>query len=177
MINKIVVVDDDRVTVSMLERVLTQHGYLVFTAGDGASGYELVKKEKPEILISDMLLPKIHGIDLCKKVKEDPELEQIKVVLITAVYKSAAFMSDIKSCGADHYFEKPINMQGLLNWIEGFSPKIPEIEKTDEKKPEEKVEPPEEKKPKPDKHYKPVDVEDLMSELEEFLPKKKKKKE
>ena len=54
---------------------------------------------------------------------------------------------------------------------------VPEIKKTDEKEPEEKVEPPEERKPKPDKYYKSVDVEELMSQIEEFLPKKKKKKE
>ena len=123
MAAKILVIDDDRVTASLLEKLLRKEGYIVFTASDGVSGFELVKLYQPELVISDMLLPRLHGIDLCKKIKEDPALNKTKIILITAVYKGTATETDIKSWGADYYFEKPINTKSLLEWIKTNIPK------------------------------------------------------
>jgi DNA-binding response OmpR family regulator len=123
MAAKILVIDDDRVTASLLEKLLRKEGYIVFTASDGVSGFELVKLHQPELVISDMLLPRLHGIDLCKKIKEDPALNKTKIILITAVYKGTATETDIKNWGADYYFEKPINTKSLLEWIKANIPK------------------------------------------------------
>ena len=123
MAAKILVIDDDRVTASLLEKLLRKEGYIVFTASDGVSGFELVKLHQPELVISDMLLPRLHGIDLCKKIKEDPALNKTKIILITAVYKGTATETDIKNWGADYYFEKPINTKSLLEWIKTNIPK------------------------------------------------------
>ncbi|MCK4263897.1 MAG: response regulator [Candidatus Aminicenantes bacterium] len=120
MSKKIVVIDDDRITLTMLEMVFSRHGFQVFSALDGAEGYELVQKEKPDILISDMLLPKIHGTELCKKIKETPELKQTKVILMTAVYKGPSFRFEARDCGADDFIEKPLDMKDLLSRIDKF---------------------------------------------------------
>lgn len=120
MSKKIVVIDDDRITLTMLEMVFSRHGFQVFSAQDGAEGYELAQKEKPDILISDMLLPKIHGTELCKKIKETPELKQTKVILMTAVYKGPSFRFEARDCGADDFIEKPIDMKDLLSRIDKF---------------------------------------------------------
>ncbi|MCK4496369.1 MAG: response regulator [Candidatus Aminicenantes bacterium] len=120
MSKKIVVIDDDRITLTMLEMVFSRHGFQVFSAQDGAEGYELVQKEKPDILISDMLLPKIHGTELCKKIKETPELKQTKVILMTAVYKGPSFRFEARDCGADDFIEKPLDMKDLLSRIDKF---------------------------------------------------------
>ena len=115
MKGKILLVDDDRVTLTMLEMILSRHGYMVLSARDGEEGLALLNKEKPDVLISDMLIPKIHGLELCKKVKQDPQLKNISVILMTAVYKGAAFQFEAKECGADHFVEKPIDTKGLLD--------------------------------------------------------------
>ena len=120
MSKKIVVIDDDRITLTMLEMVFSRHGFQVFSAQDGAEGYELAQKEKPDILISDMLLPKIHGTELCKKIKETPELKQTKVILMTAVYKGPSFRFESRDCGADDFIEKPLDMKDLLSRIDKF---------------------------------------------------------
>lgn len=120
MSKKIVVIDDDKITLTMLEMVFSRHGFKVFSAQDGAEGYELVQKEKPDILISDMLLPKIHGTELCKKIKETPELKQTKVILMTAVYKGPSFRFEARDCGADDFIEKPLDMKDLLSRIDKF---------------------------------------------------------
>ncbi len=115
MKGRILLVDDDRVTLTMLEMILSRHGYTVLSARDGEEGLAILNKEKPDVLISDMLIPKIHGLELCKKVKQDPQLKNINVILMTAVYKGAAFHFEAKECGADHFVEKPIDTKGLLD--------------------------------------------------------------
>lgn len=98
----------------MLEMILSRHKYQVLSAQDGSRGFELTKKERPDAVISDMLLPKTHGLELCKMIKKDPDLNQTKVILMTAVYKGAAFKFEAKECGADFFIEKPIDTNELL---------------------------------------------------------------
>jgi DNA-binding response OmpR family regulator len=114
---KIVVVDDDRLTISLLENVLADHLFSVFSAPDGQTGLELVQKEKPNILISDLVLPKVDGIELCKRVKQDPDLSQTKVILMSAVYMGSALRPIARDCGADEYIAKPLNSTNLLEKI------------------------------------------------------------
>lgn len=116
--NTIVIVDDDRVTLKLLEKALIKHGLEVYTAQDGVDGYEMVQKVIPDILITDMLIPKIHGIDLCKKIKNNDALKNITVILITAVYKFIAFKDEIVGSGANYYIKKPITMKKLLSLID-----------------------------------------------------------
>jgi DNA-binding response OmpR family regulator len=118
---KIVIVDDDRVTLTMLQMFFTKSGYQVFTANDGAQGYEIIQKEKPEILISDMLIPKVDGLELCKKIKENPELQNTKIILITAVYKGIPFKHEAKECGASYFIEKPIDTKILMERVNSLT--------------------------------------------------------
>jgi len=102
---KIVIVDDDRTTLAIIEKTLIMQGFWVYSARDGEEGFELIKKERPTLVISDMLMPKLHGVDLCKK---------IKVILMTAVYKSnLPLKHEAKECGAEDIINKPLDM-GLM---------------------------------------------------------------
>lgn len=114
---KILVVDDDRVTLTMLQMLFTRARHQVFTAQDGAEGLELAQKEKPDIVISDMLIPKMDGLELCKKIKETPELQHTKVIIITAVYKGIPFKHEAKECGASDFIEKPIDTKNLIDRV------------------------------------------------------------
>lgn len=117
MAQDIVVIDDDRVTSSMLKKVLSDNGYNVHTAFDGESGLQLVMKIKPALVILDMLLPKIHGANLCQKLKAEPELKKTKIILITAIYKEILVRAESRKWGAELFLEKPINTKELLRWI------------------------------------------------------------
>jgi CheY-like chemotaxis protein len=114
---KIVLVDDDKVTLRYLQHLLTGNMFSVYTAPDGQSALELVKRERPDILVSDVLLPKIDGIELCKKVKQDPDLSRTKVIIMTAVYMGSALRPVAQECGADDYIDKPIRSTELLEKI------------------------------------------------------------
>lgn len=98
----------------MLEMILSRHKFQVLSAQDGSQGLEQAKQERPDAVISDMLIPKIHGLELCKMIKQDPDLNQIKVILMTAVYKGTTFKFEARECGADFFIEKPINTNELL---------------------------------------------------------------
>jgi DNA-binding response OmpR family regulator len=114
---KIVIIDDDRVALTMMETTLKKHGYQVFSAQDGAAGLALIQKEKPAVVISDMLIPKIHGIELCQEIKSDPALRSTKVILITAVYKGLAFKQDVDDSGADLCLKKPLDMKQIIELV------------------------------------------------------------
>jgi len=117
---KIVVIDDDQITIKILEKFLLDLGFQVYTAEDGASGYELVHSKKPDILITDMLIPKIHGVELCRKIKENPELNQIKLILMTSVYKNGACRSIEFECQKDGFLEKPLDLKKLKEVIQSI---------------------------------------------------------
>jgi DNA-binding response OmpR family regulator len=118
MSKKIIIVDDDKAALKLLKNFLEKHKFQVFCAEDGAKGYNLVKKEKPDILITDMLIPKIHGLDLSRKVKDDSELEGIKVVLMSGLYGKITFRDDIEGSNADDFIKKPVDLKSLKSLID-----------------------------------------------------------
>jgi DNA-binding response OmpR family regulator len=114
---KIVLVDDDKVTLRFLEHVLVGNLFSVYTAQDGQAALELVKRETPSFLVSDLVLPRLDGIELCKRVKQDPELSRTKVIIMSAVYMGSALRPVARECGADEYIGKPIRSTELLEKI------------------------------------------------------------
>lgn len=119
MNKKIVIIDDDKVTLTILTMTLLRQKFEVFSALDGEKGLNLVEKERPSIVISDMLLPRIDGISLCQKIKENPELRHIKVILMSAI-RNLALQFEAKHSGADEFIEKPIDMNSLLKLLNKY---------------------------------------------------------
>jgi len=115
---KVVVIDDDRTTINILKKFLLDMGFQVYTAGDGAAGYELVKTKKPDILISDILIPKIHGVELCRKIRSNPDLNQTKLILMTGVYSNVVFHLMDLMRETNGFLEKPLNFKKLKELIQ-----------------------------------------------------------
>lgn len=115
---KIVVVDDDAKVIIMVEKVLTELGFIVLSANEGKKALELVKQEKPVLLISDILQPGIDGIGLCQSIKEDPQLEDIKIILMSGVYKQTSLKREIMGATSDAFIEKPLENQQLKDLVE-----------------------------------------------------------
>ena len=95
MSKKVVIVDDDRVTLSILEKALTEAGLEVLTAEDGMKGLDLIQTTNPAVAIVDMLIPKLHGVELCQRVKQNDLLASTKIILMSAVYQYQSFRRDI----------------------------------------------------------------------------------
>ena len=115
---KVVAVDDDAKVIMLVEKVLTRLGYGVLSAADGKKALELVKTEKPVLLISDILQPGIDGVGLCQSIKEDPQLEDIKVILMSGVYKQTSLKREIMGAAPDAYIDKPLDVRQLEGLVE-----------------------------------------------------------
>jgi two-component system, OmpR family, phosphate regulon response regulator PhoB len=114
---KILVVDDDRATLLLLSGELTKEGYRVLTAADGEEAWAAARLERPNLVLSDVLLPKMDGISLCRKIKAAPDLAATRVILTTAVFKQAAFRAEARMSGADEFVEKPFDMGVVLSKV------------------------------------------------------------
>jgi len=119
-VKKILVIDDDEKVGEMLQALLENHGYQVDYVRDGKKGLEIVKGTKPDLILMDLLMPGIHGFDLCEMIKKDEQICHIPVIAVSAVYKRAVAGAEIKEAGINEFVEKPINFARLLEKIESL---------------------------------------------------------
>lgn len=121
---RILVVDDDEMLRKMFKLILEQADYEVIVASDGVSGVEMSKSEKPDLVIIDGLMPKMHGFLACKVIKqlEHPP----KVILLTGVYTKPSYRTEAKyEYKADEFLTKPINPGDLLACVEKHLANLP----------------------------------------------------
>ncbi len=114
---RILIVDDEEDLVVMVSKALKYKGYEVITAYDGQEGLEKAKTQKPDLIILDLMLPRMHGYKVCGLLKKDARYAKIPVILFTAKAKA----EDIelgKKVGADAYITKPYERDALLSKIE-----------------------------------------------------------
>jgi CheY-like chemotaxis protein len=113
----ILIVDDDPTQLLMARGVLVPQGFSVLTANTGEEGLVIVKTQKPDLVILDVILPGIKGREVCKRIKEDPDSKNIPVIFMTA--KSS--MDDIdaeKGVGAYSHLTKPVNAKILVSTVQ-----------------------------------------------------------
>jgi DNA-binding response OmpR family regulator len=116
--SNILIVDDDQIIRDSLQELLSNAGYAVLLAADGISGFELASRERPNLIVADILLPRMHGIALCEKVKGSDELHHIPIILMTGVYKDVNLRMYVHKRLADDFIEKPFHEGELLAKIE-----------------------------------------------------------
>ena len=110
---RILVVDDVESTVMSIKMFLERHRYEVITANDGREGFEKAKTEKPDLIILDLMLPRMHGYKVCGLLKKDTMYAKTPIILFTA----KAQEEDVKlgqEVGADAYIIKPFEPETLL---------------------------------------------------------------
>lgn len=107
----ILIVEDNLELSSFLKDNLAQN-YQIIVAKDGQEGLELAKSTFPNLIISDIMMPVMNGIELCKRIKSDPETNHIPFVILTAKGGMHSKLEGVES-GADYYFEKPLSIDLL----------------------------------------------------------------
>jgi DNA-binding response OmpR family regulator len=107
---RVAVVDDDRFVREMLELGLTREGYIVRTASDGAAALDLVKTWDPEVIVLDIMMPKIDGITLLPRLRE---VTQAPILMLTAKGETADKVTSL-GAGADDYLVKPFIFEELI---------------------------------------------------------------
>ncbi len=114
---RILLVDDEESLVDMVKMRLEASGYEVIPAYDGPEGLELARKERPDLIILDLMLPKMDGYKVCGLLKKDSRYVDIPVIMLTA----RAQEEDLKlgqELGAEVYITKPFDPQALLSKIQ-----------------------------------------------------------
>lgn len=114
---KILIVDYDKKSIEALKNIFSPYNLQVITATDGQLAYEKFVKEKPDIILLEPMLPKLHGFELVKKIREESDGET-PIFVVTALYKGSQYKTEaIKSLGILEYFEKPYSGEALLNAV------------------------------------------------------------
>ncbi len=109
---KILCVDDEPSIRELLNRILSDEGYEVVTAGDGEEALVVAAKEKPDLILLDIMMPKLDGMQTCRRLREQPATQDIRVIILTA-YDTRDRLEEAIQAGADDFLGKPIDMTEL----------------------------------------------------------------
>lgn len=113
MSKSVLIVDDEPNIVVSLEFLLEQAGYQVRIAHDGQQAWEAIERQPPDLVLLDVMLPRLSGFDVCQKIREHPDLQRVRVVMLTAKGREVEVSKGL-ALGADAYISKPFSTQDLL---------------------------------------------------------------
>ena len=112
----ILVVDDDPVILKLLEVNFEMEGFTVLVAHDGEEGIEVARQDRPDVIVSDIMMPKRSGLELVTELKGDPETSDIPIILLSAKAQNADVRTGLDS-GADDYVTKPFEPLDLVDRV------------------------------------------------------------
>ncbi len=110
---KILVVDDEIQLVKAIEIRLKQAGYEVSTANDGQEGFDKARKEEPDLILLDLMLPKLDGYKVCRMLKFDEKYKRIPIIMLSARAQESDAKQGLET-GADAYIVKPFQHEIVL---------------------------------------------------------------
>jgi len=116
---KILLVDDEPDILEIVGYNLSSEGYKVFTAENGAEGVKMAKKEKPHLIILDVMMPEMDGIEACEQIRVIPELKDVIITFLTARGEDYSQVAGFEA-GADDYITKPIKPKVLVSKVKAL---------------------------------------------------------
>jgi two-component system alkaline phosphatase synthesis response regulator PhoP len=116
MSQKILLVDDEEDILEFLSYNLIKDGFEILTANNGAKGLALAKKHKPDLVILDVMMPEMDGVDVCQRIRELSELDETLVLFLSARAEDYSELAGF-SAGADDYITKPIKPKLLISRV------------------------------------------------------------
>ncbi len=108
------IVNDQPDHLELMRSLLRGAGYRVLTASDGREAFDLAKREHPGLMISDVMMPRITGIDLCRMIRAEADLRDTPILLVSAMRKDTASVVEGLRAGADEYLEAPFDPMRLI---------------------------------------------------------------
>ena len=118
---RILVVEDDRLSLIVLRQLLTAQGYEILQSSEGWDGINRARNERPDLIVMDIKLPDISGLDATLLLKKDDQTKDIPIIAVTACVTPGDKENALRS-GCDAYIAKPVNMTNLLRTVEAFLP-------------------------------------------------------
>jgi two-component system alkaline phosphatase synthesis response regulator PhoP len=114
---RILVVDDEIYIVHILEFTLTMEGYEVLTAADGEEALRRLEQDRPDLVVLDIMMPKVDGYEVLRRIRADEEFRQLPVILLSAKGRPIDRETGLE-IGADDYIVKPFSPRRLLEKIQ-----------------------------------------------------------
>src|SRR5205085_5581482 len=111
---KVLVIDDDPVIVELLRVNFEIEGFEVISAGDGREGFERARSDRPDLVLSDIMMPRYDGLQLLTQLKADPATRSLPVILLSAKAQNAEVQQGL-DLGADDYVTKPFDRLELID--------------------------------------------------------------
>ena len=125
--NLILIVDDEPEVHAVLGKMLVREGYAIQSAYNADEAFEKVKTRKPDLIILDIMMPRISGIEVCNRLKDDPATKDIMILIVSAKDAQADRIEGLTH-GADDYVSKPFHLRSLVRKIEHMLQKRKEEE-------------------------------------------------
>jgi two-component system, OmpR family, alkaline phosphatase synthesis response regulator PhoP len=116
---KILIADDNQPNCELLEAYLAEVNCEIEVAVDGQDTLKKVESFRPDLILLDVMMPKLSGFEVCKKIKEDPETRRIMVLMVTALNELGDIERAVKA-GTDDFLSKPVNKIELLKRVENM---------------------------------------------------------
>ena len=110
---RILIVDDEPINLDILQTRLSVHGYEILTATDGEEALAVATAQRPDLILLDIMMPKMDGIDVCRRLKADASLPFMPIILVTAKADSKDVVAGLEA-GADEYLTKPVDQAALV---------------------------------------------------------------
>lgn len=113
---RVLAVDDSPTILEMIQAILVAGGYEVITATDGQEALNAARSEAPDLILLDVMLPKLDGYRVCRLLKFDQKFKSIPIIMLTAKSEEQSVVTGIRT-GADQYLTKPIEPERLLSAV------------------------------------------------------------
>lgn len=110
---RVLAIEDEADILEVIEYNLDREGFDVITSRNGEDGLELIRKNHPDLVLLDLMLPDLDGLEICRKIRSDDEIKQIPVIMVTAKDTESEVVLGL-GVGADDYVTKPFNPRELI---------------------------------------------------------------
>ncbi|QPC45140.1 response regulator [Kaustia mangrovi] len=119
MAKTVLIVEDNELNMKLFHDLLEAHGYNTLQTRDGLSALEIARENMPDLILMDIQLPEVSGLEVTKWLKEDDDLRQIPVIAVTA-FAMKGDEERIREGGCEAYISKPISVASFLQTIDSF---------------------------------------------------------
>jgi two-component system cell cycle response regulator DivK len=118
---KVLIVEDNDLNMKLFNDLLEAHGYFTLQTKDGVEALRMARQHRPDLILMDIQLPEVSGLEVTKWLKEDDELKSIPVIAVTA-FAMKGDEEKIREGGCEAYIAKPISVASFMRTVERFLP-------------------------------------------------------
>lgn len=116
---KILIAEDSATAVELLKRALSPLGHTLIVASDGQDAEQIIRKEEPDLVILDIIMPKMNGFQLCRTLRSDPAHHKMPIIVITSMDRESDRYWGMKQ-GASEYLVKPVDPTTLVQKVQNY---------------------------------------------------------